>query len=485
MNHSLYYRLITLWVLTEALLGGIIHGLRLPVSGLIVGSCAVAIISLIGWYVPQRGAILRATIVVAIFKMMLSPQAPPMAYVAVFFQGLLGELLFANRKQFRVNCMLLAIIALLESALQRILVLTIVYGNDLWTAFNTFISTLTRQQDNINYSFLIAAVYVVLHLIAAILIGRYISRLPLRVSQWQRSGTMQLNEDNEPQPTPVPKKKKTKWLLLLLIWLLFLALYIQTYYKIGRPLLPAHVSLKILLRSVIIILGWVLLLGPLVKWLLHRWLQRQKGKLQQEVQAVVTLLPATQQLAAAAWKQTAGQSALRRIKTWAQTMLTHTLATNNIIILTAPIQSGKTTSLIVFAKTQPDLHGILTPVVEGKRMFMNIATGEYFPMEATAGEKETISVGRFTFSKNGFHKATEIIRSAAQKNNWIVIDEIGPLELRGEGFHDILNEIITQGKNQLLLVVREGLASQVQQHFGFTATIINSINQFNHQQTAT
>ncbi|MBL7748647.1 MAG: hypothetical protein JNM19_14520, partial [Chitinophagaceae bacterium] len=157
MNKQLYYRLIALWVISEAMLGGIIHGLRIPVSGLLVGSCAVVCICLIAWYAPVRGAIIKATIIVAIFKMMLSPQAPPMAYAAVFFQGLLGELLFRNKKYFTVTCILFAVLALLESGLQRILVLTIIYGNDLWVVINDFINGLTKQKTATNYSLLIGS----------------------------------------------------------------------------------------------------------------------------------------------------------------------------------------------------------------------------------------------------------------------------------------------------------------------------------------
>ena len=161
---AIYYRLIALWVLCEAMLGGIIHGLKIPVSGLIIGSCAVLCISLIAWYVPNKGAIIKATLVVAIFKMMLSPQAPPPAYIAVFFQGTLGELLFfRNRKFYSLSCIILALLALLESGLQRILVLTIVYGNDLWTVINNFINGLTKQKTTTNYSQLIAGGYVLLH----------------------------------------------------------------------------------------------------------------------------------------------------------------------------------------------------------------------------------------------------------------------------------------------------------------------------------
>lgn len=29
------------------------------------------------------------------------------------------------------------------------------------------------------------------------------------------------------------------------------------------------------------------------------------------------------------------------------------------------------------------------------------------------------------------------------KEGWLVIDEIGPLELSGEGFHDVLKEVLS------------------------------------------
>src|SRR5689334_277335 len=100
-DQQVYYRIIALWVLSEALLGGIIHAFHIPVSGLIVGSAAVICICMIAFYVPVNGTIIKATIIVAIFKMLLSPQAPVLAYLAVFFQGILGELLFLNKKFYR------------------------------------------------------------------------------------------------------------------------------------------------------------------------------------------------------------------------------------------------------------------------------------------------------------------------------------------------------------------------------------------------
>jgi|CXWL01.1.fsa_nt_gi nucleoside-triphosphatase THEP1 len=146
-----------------------------------------------------------------------------------------------------------------------------------------------------------------------------------------------------------------------------------------------------------------------------------------------------------------------------------------ICIFTAPIQSGKTTSLINWSSGRNDVYGILTPVVmagpngeagPGKRVFMNAHTKQQFPMEATKDETEVLPVGRFTFSKANFKKAIQIIRDAVNKEGWLVIDEIGPLELSGEGFAELLQEVLALRKEKLVIVVREGLAGQVKEKFG-------------------
>jgi len=146
-----------------------------------------------------------------------------------------------------------------------------------------------------------------------------------------------------------------------------------------------------------------------------------------------------------------------------------------IYVLSAPVQTGKTTSLIEWSSGKEDVWGILTPVINGKRVFMDVHTREQFPMEAVAGE-ETLDVGRFQFSKNNFDKAINIIRESINKDGWIIIDEIGPLELRGQGFHDIVKELLASRNQRIILVVREGLAQQVKDHFMIDATIIDAIN---------
>lgn len=141
----------------------------------------------------------------------------------------------------------------------------------------------------------------------------------------------------------------------------------------------------------------------------------------------------------------------------------------NIYILTGPVQSGKTTRIENWAFGKNDVFGILSPVINGKRMFIDVHSREIFAMEANPGETEILMIGKFKFSRIGFSKAIDILQKGMnKKNGWLVIDEIGPLELRGEGFSQTLKEILHSASNQqiILLVIRESILEEVIQFFG-------------------
>jgi nucleoside-triphosphatase THEP1 len=146
------------------------------------------------------------------------------------------------------------------------------------------------------------------------------------------------------------------------------------------------------------------------------------------------------------------------------------VATNRVFIVTSPIQSGKTTSLVNWSEKRNDVYGILTPEVDGKRMFMDAHTRQLFLMEAKEGETELLSVGRFVFSKTNFEKAIQIIRDGMDKEGWLLIDEIGPMELRGEGFSEVLKDVLATRQYKILIVVRDkdNMVEKVKEYFNIT-----------------
>jgi len=477
VDKQTYYRLIALWVICETVLGGIIHGFKLPVSGLLVGSCAVICICLIAWYVPEKGAILKATVTVAIFKMMLSPQSPLPAYVAVLFQGIAGEFIFLNRKYFRFSCLLLGIVALFESGIQRILVLTVLYGTNFWKAVNEFISGLTRDKEITNYSLYLAGGYVLIHVLAGAATGWMAGTIPRKIKVWRSERNPM--EGNHISPAkdaaanqdeivkPGTRKRKTG---LLIAWILLLGIYVQSESGIGEPLLPAHLVVNILVRSFLIVLTWYFLVAPVLLHVLTKWLKKQQLKSQHILREIVVLLPVMRQLVQRSWQHTQGKRGWSRWKEFGKTVLVEALpGGRQVFIVTGPVRSGKTTQLQKWTERRNDVYGILTPVREGKRFFLDLKTNALFPMEASESENEIISVGKYQFSHAAFQRAKGILLDAlAEKTGWVVVDEIGPLELEGKGFS---NEAVALLKNQgeeqkLVFVIRESLLEKAVKHFG-------------------
>jgi nucleoside-triphosphatase THEP1 len=142
-------------------------------------------------------------------------------------------------------------------------------------------------------------------------------------------------------------------------------------------------------------------------------------------------------------------------------------AANRIFILSGPVHSGKTTQLNNWIQSKNDVFGILTPVIKGKRFFMNAASKEIFPMESSSSksvEGEELTVGKYKFSATAFNHAIKILQTAMHHNNgWLIVDEIGPLELNKKGFYPVLMEILKlQNTNmKIILVIRELLLEDV------------------------
>ena len=333
LDKQVYYRLIALWVLCEGFLGGIIHGLKIPVSGLLVGSGAIICICLIAYYVPAKGAIIKATIIVAIFKMMLSPHSPPPAYIAVFFQGLLGQLLFINLKFYRVSCVILGVLSMVESAVQRILVLVILYGTEFWVAIDQYISRLTSQATVTNYTSILAGGYILLHAVVGLFIGWFAGHLAVRSEKWTSTYKYlieDVQQSSDLKMTNIPtKRKRILKLSLFAIWIVLIIIFLQSVSEIGNPILPANVAVQILLRSILIVLTWYFFVGPLVMLLMKRWLEKQKEKKQTDIQQVMLLLPSTKYIVSKSWRMATGDSRLRRIKNCIKIILVNTLFLRN------------------------------------------------------------------------------------------------------------------------------------------------------------
>lgn len=129
--------------------------------------------------------------------------------------------------------------------------------------------------------------------------------------------------------------------------------------------------------------------------------------------------------------------------------------------------------------------GILMPDTDSGREMYNIETKERFYascQDISQTNEALITIGRFNFFASAFERANQVLSSALkQKPGWLIIDEAGMLELKGEGFYSQVAEAIRlyssiNRSGNLLITVRDSLCDEMIRHFSITRyTIIDSL----------
>lgn len=309
-DRLVYYRLITLWVICETLLGGIIHSFHIPFSSIVLSGSAVICICLMA-KVTDKAGIIRATVIVVIFKFLLSPQSPPAAYLAVFVQGISGAFIFTYINNYKGGCILLGLFALAESAFQRIIILLVLFGNDFPKAINKFVQAAFGKNVNVNYSLYLAVIYILIHIVLGALVGYFAFSLTRKKITKDESIYLQLTQE-ETQLQPYKKKRKFK-IWLLLTWIILIVLLIHSWIYPQYTFLSARSVLVMLVRSVIILLTWYLFLSPILIYYFKRWVGNKKQLMNSDIQEVILLLPSTKYLIKQSWVLSSRQKGLYRI----------------------------------------------------------------------------------------------------------------------------------------------------------------------------
>ncbi len=147
---------------------------------------------------------------------------------------------------------------------------------------------------------------------------------------------------------------------------------------------------------------------------------------------------------------------------------------SNILILTGPIISGKTTALLDHFGDRTDVRGFLTPDVNDLREVLLLPANQdlhKIPMQALQSSAQTLSIGRYHFFKSAFIamklELASMIEAPAQ---WNIVDEVGKLEIKGEGLCPELDQVIHHWHKEdrtqrLVLIVRDELVEKAVQKF--------------------
>ncbi len=139
-----------------------------------------------------------------------------------------------------------------------------------------------------------------------------------------------------------------------------------------------------------------------------------------------------------------------------------------IYILSAPVQTGKSTILESWSAEKSNVGGFISPRRSGIRVLLNAKTREEIPFEVIdhASTLKTTEVGRFIFYDSSFDKASiwAGLHADTPGIEYIIIDEVGKLELKDIGFHKLVNQLTGHDApldKDLILVVRDTLLDKV------------------------
>jgi hypothetical protein len=208
-----------------------------------------------------------------------------MAYVAVLFQGFLGACIYAVFGVNKVSAMMFGAIALLESAFQKILTLTIIFGMGLWDSIQQFFNGI---QDRLQIEWIsdlpwvFLCLYGLLYLIIGVIIGIIAIRLPNRVYENALSIKVS-NIHFKNQGFNIAKRKK-KSIYLIVFLLLFSVLVFIFSGSLNN-------ALYIILRTVGAIIFFLFVFNPIFKILIQKWARKEKKSQNETINNIIDLMP--------------------------------------------------------------------------------------------------------------------------------------------------------------------------------------------------
>ena len=155
-----------------------------------------------------------------------------------------------------------------------------------------------------------------------------------------------------------------------------------------------------------------------------------------------------------------------------------------LIIVTGAIGIGKTTVCQKLISLARDLGysvgGILTHKAADEIIVEDIKTGERTTLASTSPDYHGPRTPKYFFNPEGIGCGTKAIASGAS-SDVLVVDEIGHLELSGEGFGNVI-ELVEGGKvKNCIVVIRKELLYIFQSQLEVTPLVFEAtINTRNH-----
>jgi len=316
-NKVIVERLTALWALTECGLGGFLHAFSIPFTAIFVGGVSILLISLIAFYTDTIWkSIFKALSIVLLIKLSVSPHTPISAYTAVSFQAIAGAVIFSVFSWKSFGLILLGVITFLESALQKLFTLTLIYGETIWDAINIYgawvVSKMSFLPETTSSKLLIST-YLIVYTLSGIFVGYFIKQIitliknegeiTLSYNPKQAANNMLSNGGNK----KIRRKFFIFWGLTILLILLPLVLWSSTEEGLQK-------GIYLISRSILVLGLWYIIVGPFLLKLLKLLLKKNKSNYKQEIENALDLFPYLQDIISFSWRETKLLKGSKRVK---------------------------------------------------------------------------------------------------------------------------------------------------------------------------
>jgi hypothetical protein len=319
------HRFTALWAFSEAAFGGLLHALNIPFTGVFLGAAAVIFISLIAHYSKEKHAILRATLIVILVKAFVSPYSPLTAYFAVALQGILGFFFFSFIRFERLASLLLGLFSLLFSALQKLIILTVLFGTGLWKSIDLFANFVlsqipgTRNSQSFSFSLLIIGFYSGIHIITGIYIGLKAALIPAWINR--RSGSVEISRLKEQYSEDLFAQKKSKrrkrwWEKKsgIFLFLFFIMMISLSFFFPGLGRNRIYEILFMLIRSAGITIIWFSIISPFMVRRFKIFLEKNNFRHSSEINEITSLFPDFRSIINICWKLSQEYKGIKRFR---------------------------------------------------------------------------------------------------------------------------------------------------------------------------
>ncbi len=528
----------SIWAAFEIVFGGFFHSLRLPFAGTFLTFFSIILLIVFSYKWDGKNLFIKAGIIAALMRSMMPTSVILGPLIGILTEALLFQLAinFLGKNFFAFS--LAGILAMFSAITHKVISIILIYGFDivkiLKNLYYVFLHTVKIHLPLEKLLWLVAISYTLLGVTAAV-IGMYLGKNIKEYSLNKKAGDFKFKFNQS--IFELPDFYYHPGLIVLHLLFLIGALFALEFYPVQYVILPLAlylififyryknsmrrlakpvfwlqlvvivvmavllwdnkeegfiVGVKMVLRAVLVVSVFsaisVELKNPLVKSLLYK---KGYSQLYATLGLATSSIPYILKNISIEKKDFFNPfKILKKSISLADDLLgdfsSYMKQQNKIYIISGETRSGKTTflkSVIEDLKNQgQNVGGILAKGIDKNKErygfeIENVATGERKLLSSREPKQGSIKTGRFYFYKEGLVFGNQALSTNLDNLDWLVIDEVGYLELKGKGWFEAIEKAMNQTGLNMIWVVRKRILEEVLNQWPYFNFHILNINQ--------